>query len=150
MINLALTGSSGSISNCMPARLKRNLWTKITIVANLDCTVSIDLTVLPIQQLFPIAMVPLHSIGPTIVVPSPTGHPIPRSNFRFILHASGFVPTKTWLIKNRFNVLLIPFKCSILLRFICVIPSIIQYFCAAAGTVFKQSLRRVAFDDFPC
>ena len=45
MINLALTGSSSSISNCMPARLKRNLWTKITIVANLDCTVSIDLTV---------------------------------------------------------------------------------------------------------
>ena len=45
MINLALTGSSGPISNCVSARLKRNLWTKITIIANLDCTVSIDLTV---------------------------------------------------------------------------------------------------------
>ena len=45
MINLALPSSTIPVAYCVSASLERNLWTKITIVANLDCTVSIDLTI---------------------------------------------------------------------------------------------------------
>jgi len=52
VINLALTGSSGSISNCVSARLKRNLWSKIAVVANFDGTISIDPTVFTNPAIF--------------------------------------------------------------------------------------------------
>ena len=146
-IIFAFTSTSAFFPDLMSAGLKSHFWCNITVIANDNRSVYFQLIFH--SAVFPIAIVPLHSIGPTILVPSPTGHPIPRSNFRFVLQASGFVSTNTWLVKNRFNVLLIPFKCSILLRFICMIPSIIQYFCAAARTIFKQSMRRVTFDDFP-
>lgn len=150
VINLALSGSLCFIADRMAAGLKRHFRPDIAIVANLNCAISVDFEVLADPA------VPANGNEPRSCNGAHNGCSFPYRASHFseqpALHAAGkrLCSDKEMIDQKQVYPSPDTVYMQSFLRFICMIPSVVQYFRLAARTCFKQILRRFSRGQFFC